>query len=571
MLQYHVVITVVIIYLRKGISVPQRKFLQKDEKMKSKKSETVKTKLIPYILFPALIGIFTGVVIFLFKILSAAVMKLSGKIYSFVRENPAYLPLLILGMALVGLCAALILKHAKECRGGGIPTAIASIRGLIPMKWVQGVFGLFASALLSYLAGVPLGNEGPSVQMGAAVGKGGSNLNRKHKKAFERYLMTGGACSGFAIATGAPLSGIMFALEEAHRRFSTTLFTVASISVLFGTITHRYLSFFFEVDTTFFDFTISQVLPMRYLWAAIIIGAVCGVCSLLFTNAYQIAKKISKSTAKKLNFVSKITVIFAITALLGFFSESFIGTGHGIIEDALHGKLVWYTVLLAFVLRATVMVFSNVEGVSGGIFVPNLAFGAMIASLITDGLVALGLVEDQYYTILIVVGMASFLAAASRTPVTAIAFSAEALCVASNIIPVVFGVAVSYIIAELSGKASYADTVIESRTEAAHHGKDAVIIDSHMTVKAGAFADGMEIRDILWPPTCAVLSIDRNQSNTAHHTTSQMREGDVLHLHYQTYDPEQTMLMLVDILGEQPDNQRMKSHIGSDEHVVPLD
>ena len=132
--------------------------------MRSPKNELVKTKLIPYILFPALIGILTGIVIFLFKVTAAAVMKLSANVYSFVRENPAYLPLLILGMALVGLCAALILKYAKECRGGGIPTAVASIRGLIPMKWVQGVFGLFASALLTYLAGVPLGNEGPSVQ-----------------------------------------------------------------------------------------------------------------------------------------------------------------------------------------------------------------------------------------------------------------------------------------------------------------------------------------------------------------------------------------------------------------------
>lgn len=538
--------------------------------MRSPKNELVKTKLIPYILFPALIGILTGIVIFLFKVTAAAVMKLSANVYSFVRENPAYLPLLILGIALVGLCAALILKYAKECRGGGIPTAVASIRGLIPMKWVQGVFGLFASALLTYLAGVPLGNEGPSVQMGAAVGKGSSNL-RGNKKAWERYLMTGGACSGFAIATGAPLSGILFALEEAHRRFSTTLFAVASVSVLMGTVTHRYLCFFFKVDTTFLDLAISQILPMKYLWAAIIIGAVCGICSLMFTNMYKTAKQISNATAKKLHFISKIVIIFAATALLGFFSESFIGTGHDLIDDILHGKVVWYMVLLAFVIRAVLMVFSNNEGVSGGIFVPNLAFGAMISSVITDGLVAIGAVDGQYYTILIVVGMASFLAAASRTPVTAIAFAAEALCIASNIIPVVFGVAVSYLISELSGKVSYADTVIESRTEAAHHGKDPVIISSHLTVKEGAFADGMEIRDILWPPTCTILSIDRNQSHTAHHSTSEIREGDVLHLHYQTYDPEMTMEMFTAILGEQPENQRMKSHIGSDEHVVPLD
>ena len=217
--------------------------------MKSHKNHHKKSKLIPYVLFPMIVGILSGVLIFLFKIASSHVMHKSEQIYAFVRQNPAYLPLLILGVAAIGVVSALILTYARECRGGGIPTAVASIRGLMPLKWIQGIFVLFGSALLTYLSGVPLGNEGPSVQMGTAVGKGSSRLTGANKQAWERYLMTSGACSGFAIATGAPLSGILFALEEAHRRFSTTLFTVASIAVLSGTITHRYLSFFFKVDT----------------------------------------------------------------------------------------------------------------------------------------------------------------------------------------------------------------------------------------------------------------------------------------------------------------------------------
>ena len=182
--------------------------------MKSKDSSEAKTKLIPYILFPMLIGVLSGILIFLFKLGASTVMRWSGQVYELVRQNPKYLPLFIVGAAMLGIVSALILTFAKECRGGGIPTAIASIRGLIPMKWGQGIFALYASALLTFFAGVPLGNEGPSVQMGAAVGKGSSRLSGKNKLAWERYFMTGGACSGFAIVTGAPLSGIMFALEE---------------------------------------------------------------------------------------------------------------------------------------------------------------------------------------------------------------------------------------------------------------------------------------------------------------------------------------------------------------------
>ena len=539
--------------------------------MKSNKSHGLKDKLVPYLLFPAVIGTLTGLLIFLFKVSSSAVMHASERIYAFVRENPIYLPLLIIGAGLIGVCSALILRVAKECRGGGIPTAVASVRGLVPLKWVEGVFALFGSALLTYFAGIPLGNEGPSVQMGAAVGKGGSRIAGKDRLALERYLMTGGASSGFAIATGAPLAGIMFALEEAHRRFSVALFTVASISVLCGVVTQRYLCFFFDVDTTFFDLSISQTLPSRYLWIAIIIGAVCAAVSLLFTRLYRAVGMLSKTKIGKVPFTVKLVIIFVSVSIFGFFSQNFIGTGHSLIESLLHGGGLWYAILLILFVRAMLMIFANNEGVSGGIFVPNLAFGAMIASLIAEGLISLNLIEKQYYVILIVVGMASFLAAASRTPITAIAFSLEALCIASNVFPVILGVVVSYIIAEFSGNSSFTDAVIESRVKKAHRGKDAVIVYSHMTVMAGSFAEGIEIRDILWPPTCAVLSIDRNASPSLNHDGQKLCEGDVLHLHYQTYEPEETLKMLTAILGEQPIDLNMRSHLGSEAHLVPLD
>ena len=539
--------------------------------MKAKNNHEIKSKLVPYILFPMVAGVFTGILIFLFKIASTEVMHLSDKIYGFVRNKPIYLPLLLLGAALIGAVASLILKFAKECRGGGIPTAVASIRGLIPLKWVQGIFVLFFSALLTYFAGVPLGNEGPSVQMGTAVGKGSSSLSGKEKQAYERYLMTGGASAGFAIATGAPLAGIVFALEESHRKFSTAIFMVASISVLFGTITQRYLGFIFNVDTTFFDLSITEDLPAKCLWIAIIIGALCGICSPLFTRLYRVVGNISKTKAGRLPFMAKIIIIFTVCALFGFISANFIGTGHSLIEAILHGKTVWYAILLVFCVRAVLVICANNEGVSGGLFVPNLAFGAMIASLVSDGLITLRLVDSRYYTILIVVGMASFLVASSRTPITAVTFAAEVLCVSTNIFPVILGVVVSYIIAEISDKTSFTDTVIESRAEKYHRGKTPVIIYSHMTVQKDSFADGMETRDILWPPTCTVLSIDRNLSHCVHHGAQQLREGDELHLHYQTYDPEETLEMLTAILGKQPENQRMRSHPGSEDHLVPLD
>ena len=92
-----------------------------------------------------------------------------------------------------------------------------------------------------------------------------------------------------------------------------------------------------------------------------------------------------------------------------------------------------------------------------------------------------------------------------------------------------------------------------------------------MTVRKGSYADGMEIREILWPPTCAVLSIDRNPTHISRHSAQELREGDSLHLHYQTYNSEETLKTLIAILGEQSEEQRMRSHLGSNDHLVPMD
>lgn len=536
--------------------------------MKNEIGMRLRDKLLPLVLFPAIVGILTGVLIFIFKVTSSHVMHKSAEIYAFVRENPIYLPALVAGASAIGLLSALILRWAKECRGGGIPTAVASIRGLIPMKWAQGIFALFTTSMLTYIAGVPLGNEGPSVQMGAAMGKGSSKFFGKRNRALERYNMTGGACSGFAIATGAPLAGIVFAMEEAHRRFSPTIFIVAATSVISGTMTSELLSMCFGVEATFFNINITDTLPLKHLWIPVIIGAMCGICANLLTKVYHFVRQRAKEGHVRLPFVVNMVIIFAVVSILGFASEDLIGSGHSLVDKILEGHAVWYMILIAFVMRAVVMIHANNGGISGGLFVPTLAFGAMIASLIADGCIALGLVDGQYYAIFVVVGMASFLSSSSKIPLTALVFSAEVLCAANNLLPAVLGVLIAYVVAELIGKPSFADTVIEAKTHDAHEGRVPIVVDTHMRVQPEAFAVGKELRDILWPPTCKVLSIHKKNSSAYSHS-AHIESGDLLHLHYQTYDTAATFELLSNILGEQPEDDFARIREGKDGHIVP--
>lgn len=507
-------------------------------------------KIVPCIVFSGLAGILSGGLIFLFKLAGNKIMHISEKVYAAVRADITLLPWLVGFMAVLGLLAALILKLAKECRGGGIPTAVATIRGLLPIRWVRSIFGLFVSSMLTFFCGVPLGNEGPSVQMGTAVGKGTSRLAAKEDRAWDRYIMTGGASAGFAVATGAPLTGIFFAFEEAHRRFSPILFMIPAVSVLTGVATQTVLSDLFSVDMTFFDVTIDTPLPIKYQWIPIVVGAVCGFAAILFTKFYRSFRRASLKKAMRIPFILKVVLIFAVTAILGFVCEDFIGTGHSLMEKILHRESVWYILLIALCVRALLLICANNEGVTGGLFVPTLTFGAIIGSLIALGLIAVGVIPEDYYAITVVVGMASFLSASSRTPITAITFAVEALCGVANLLPVGVGVTIAYIVIEVSGITAFNDTVMEAKVEAAHEGKTAVIVDTYFTVQPGAFVIGKEVRDILWPPTCVILSVDKQH---AQHTADTVGIccGDILQVHYQTYDPDDTLKTFEALLGKQ--------------------
>ncbi len=502
--------------------------------------------------------------IFLFKAASSVVIDFSGKLYAFVRADINWLPLFLVGATVVGLCSALILQKAKDCRGGGIPTAVASVRALIPMRWVEGIFGVFFAAMLTYLGGVPLGNEGPSVQMGTAVGKGTAYLIGKKGRAYERYTMTGGACAGFATATGAPLTGIIFALEEVHRRFSPTIFLAAATSVLTGSVTQDLLARIFSVDVSMFSFDFSGKLAIKELPLAALVGILCACAALAFTLLYQRIRRIVNRLLKRISFVPLVALIFAVCALLGFFSSDLIGSGHALIHRILSNETVWYILIFVFILRAISVITGNTAGITGGVFLPILTFGAILGAILGEVALTFGLVSAEGYPVLIAASMATFLAVASRTPITAVAFSAEVLCGVENVLPVAISVAVGYMVAEISGITSFNDVIIESKVEAEHEGKMPLIVDTHMTVCNGCFAEGQEIRDILWPPTCTVLSVVHFDKTAG----SALAVGDILHIHYASYEPEETLDVLYGILGEQ-EEMRTKTHIGGENHTVP--
>lgn len=507
-----------------------------------------KNILLPCVIFSALTGALTGVGIFFFKIAAAWVIEKSDALYAFVRVHPAFLPVLLAACVAVGLLASLLLHISRDSRGGGIPTSVALLRGQIAFHWIKNLLTLPFSAMLSYFAGLPLGNEGPSVQMGTAIGKGSSALLSKKDRAWSRYLMTGGACAGFATATGAPISGIFFALEEAHRRFTPMLIMVASTAVLSGGLVMNALCDAFGVSPALFHFDIFPPLPVSSMWTAVAVGLVCGLCAALFTRLYKAVHRLGANKLRKMPFYAKMACLFLATGLLGFLSPDFLGSGHGIIDRLVLQKEVWYSLLVILAVRVLLLVFANNIGATGGLFIPTLAFGALIGSLLGGGLTYLGWLPEEHYATVVILSVVAFLSAFVRTPITAVLFAVEALGAYHNILPVILAACAAYVTIELTAVECFYETVIHARVAKENAGKTSGVIDDRFVVQAGSFIVGKELRDILWPPSCIVLSVYRAESGKTH-SDGPIKAGDSLHIHAATYDRDKTLQDLDEILG----------------------
>lgn len=534
-----------------------------------KYSAHLRQTLIPCFALSSVTGVITGILIYLFRISAALVIKGSDTVYSAVRSNPLLLPLLLLGAVLLGGLAYALMKLFPSCKGGDAQTTITVLRGFLPLKWFSNTVILFISSLITYFSGVPLGEEGTSVQLGAAVGKGTVKLfssKKRSARAWDRYIMTGGACGGFAAATSSPLTAILFAFDEAHRRFSPIIFMAASTATLSSWAVMQLLCRLTNVEPRLFVLDTPRILPLRYLWAPIVVGVLCGLLAILFAKGYTAVNRFLEKTLARIPRIVKIISAFVIIALFGFFSAETVGSGHNIIHHLMEGHApVWYMLLLYLVIRSVIFLFVSSLDIVGGLSVPAMAVGAMVGALVAKALSAMGIFPEEYTPVLVIVGVCAFLGATNRAPLNAMTFGCEALFGFTNFISIAIGVAFSFIVIEPLGVTAFSDIVIEDKIHSEYHGKEMHVVDAHFTARSKAFIVGKEIRDILWPANCAVLSVDKKDPE---HLTVQ--SGDVLHIRYRTADPEESYKTIESIVGRQKGDTGIHDvHQGDDKYTIP--
>lgn len=521
----------------------------------------LKNLILPAVVFGSLSGIFTAVLVTLYKFCAGKIIHFSQHAYGYMRTHLWLLPVAIALVFLAALVYNTVLTKHPNVKGGGIPTSIALLRGIISFRWAVNLVWVFVMSLLSFLIGVPLGNEGPSVQMGTSVGKGVIHLFAKKQKAYSRYAMTGGACAGFSIATGAPISGMMFAVEEAHQRISPMIIMVSAISVLFAGITSSLLAPVLGVSTSLFVLgSPLKALAVKDLWLPLVVGVVIGLFAVAFLKIYKVINKFVTGSFSKIPFYWRVVIILSVTLCFGILSFDFISTGHELALSLFETNRGLVLLLVILAVRSLLTLFANTNGLTGGIFLPIISLGAVVSAVIGTVCVKYCGLNSEYYTVILVLGISACISGMMKMPLTAVFFAVEALGCYENIIPVILVVAASYSMTEIFGVKSINDTVIDARVKAIYADKQPVLTDTHVVVRDGSFAVGKQVRDILWPNNLFVLSIHREEQKNSlvdEHGEKHIHPGDTLHVRYSTPDPETAREELYAIVGEQAINDEL--------------
>jgi len=143
--------------------------------------------------------------------------------------SSAALLIYVIGTCLLALCAALVTRCRPAARGSGIPEVKATVAGFAtPSSFhVKTLAAKVVALSFCVGAGLAVGKEGPMIHIGACWGAflalPISRLARGTSPIEETELICIGAAAGVAAAFGAPLAGVLFAVEELGTTLPTGL------------------------------------------------------------------------------------------------------------------------------------------------------------------------------------------------------------------------------------------------------------------------------------------------------------------------------------------------------------
>jgi CIC family chloride channel protein len=335
----------------------------------------------------------------------------------------------------------LLYRYFPEARGSGVPQTKAALYARDGRITLSTAFGKFFCTAVTLACGIPLGREGPSVQVGGGIASFlGRKLGLRPEKV--KSLIPVGAAAAIAAAFNTPLAAVLFTLEEVVGDLHAPVLG----SVVLASATSWGVLRLLLGNEPLFQVPQYQLVNPWELVIYGVLGVAGGVVSAAFTQL------LLKSRAWFLELPRR-TVWFQpvagglLVGLMGWFLPEVLGVGYKYVGDALNGSLTLKLMVLLLVMKLIASAISYGSGNAGGIFGPALFLGAMLGG-------ALGGAARHFFPgataepgAYALVGMGTAFAGVIRAPMTSVVMIFEITRDYSVIVPLMISNLVSYFIA----------------------------------------------------------------------------------------------------------------------------
>jgi chloride channel protein, CIC family len=387
-----------------------------------------------FLVLTLLIGALVGAIVVAFILLTE---RFGARLYPV--GGAAWRRLLVPVTGSLGM-GYLLFRYFPEARGSGVPQTKAALfarEGRITLGTVVGKFFCTSATLAS---GIPLGREGPAVQVGAGLASVlGRKLGLRPEKV--KALLPVGAAAAVAAAFNTPLAAVLFALEEVVGDLHAP---VLGSVVLASATSWAMLRLLLGNDPLFQVPQYQLVSPLELVVYAVL-GLAGGLVSVAFTKLLLGMRERFLRLPRKTVWLQPLAGGL-IVGIMGWFVPQVLGVGYKHVGEALNGGMAIRLMVLLLVLKLLAVSVSYASGNAGGIFGPSLFIGAMLGGVV--GTVAHGLLPTYVATpgVYALVGMGTAFAGIVRAPMTSVVMIFEITRDYAVIVPLMISNLVSFFI-----------------------------------------------------------------------------------------------------------------------------
>ncbi|NPD45527.1 MULTISPECIES: H(+)/Cl(-) exchange transporter ClcA [unclassified Lentimicrobium] len=419
-----------------------------------------KSKNIMLLVYALIIGLLVGLVGASFRIFLSYIEQFRDSLFENVEDGVLMTWLWPILFTITGISIALLLvkKYAPEASGSGVHEIEGALDEIRPMRWKRVLPIKFIASLFSLGSGLLLGREGPTIQIGANMGQmvkdtvGTSEIDNNP-------LVSAGAAAGLASAFNAPLSGIIFIIEEMHGHFRFNFYSVAAIMI--GAGAADFVVRALVASKPSIEMMVFTSPNIYGLWLFVLLGLLFSLIGFLFNKFLILGLDFFQKTLKKVPNIFIAIIVGLIIAIIGILSPEMIGGGYESISKVLEHSFTLSFLLFLFLIRMILTIFSYSSGVPGGIFAPLLTLGVIFGMLF-------GMIMQGYFPNLIshpgvfaIAGMAAIFSSTVRAPLTGLVLAIEMTSNYELILPLIITTLTASVFTTLMGNQPIYTTLLK--------------------------------------------------------------------------------------------------------------